>query len=87
MDENEKNSFAKRIRNGKTLADFTTRMMKLKRRQSRYERPIYAFWELFSDYSEYSTIHGVRYMGEKVNPFCTFTRHTNRFRFQQFIDV
>lgn len=43
--------------------------MNLKRRQSRYERPIYAFWELFSDYSAYSTIHGVRYMGEKVNPY------------------
>lgn len=44
---------------------FANRVMKLKRHQSRYERPIYAFWELFSDYSDYSTIHGVRYMGEK----------------------
>lgn len=68
MEQNKKDSFAKRIRNGKTFADFTARMMKLKRRQSRYERPIYAFWELFSDYSAYSTIHGVRYIGEKVYP-------------------
>lgn len=66
MDKTDKKSFANRIRSGKTLTDFTTRMMNLKRRQSRYERPIYAFWELFSDMSEYSTIHGVRYMGEKV---------------------
>lgn len=42
-----------------------SQVMKLKRHQSRYERPIYAVWELFSDYSEYSTIHGVRYIGEK----------------------
>ncbi|XP_055320058.1 pickpocket protein 28-like [Sitodiplosis mosellana] len=49
------------------LAGLASRVMKMKmkRRHSRYERPIYAFWELFSDYSEFSTIHGVRYMGEK----------------------
>lgn len=68
MEQNKKTSFANRIRNGRTIADFTARMMKLRRQQSRYDtRIIYAFWELFSDYSAYSTIHGVRYMGEKVN--------------------
>lgn len=41
------------------------RVMKIKRQQSRYERSINAIWELFSDYSEISTIHGVRYLGEK----------------------
>ncbi|XP_031633801.1 pickpocket protein 28-like [Contarinia nasturtii] len=47
------------------FANMASRVMKMKRRHSRYERPIYAFWELFSDYSDFSTIHGVRYMGEK----------------------
>lgn len=47
------------------FAGIASRVMKMKRRHSRYERPIYALWELFSDYSEFSTIHGVRYMGEK----------------------
>lgn len=47
------------------FASIAGRVMKIKRRHSRYERPIYALWELFSDYSEISTIHGVRYMGEK----------------------
>lgn len=50
---------------GSRFAGLASRVMKMKRRHSRYERPIYAFWELFSDYSEFSTIHGVRYMGEK----------------------
>lgn len=49
----------------KSFAGIANRVMKMKRRHSRYERPIYALWELFSDYSEISTIHGVRYMGEK----------------------
>lgn len=49
----------------KTLSGLSNRMTKIKRRYSRYERPVYALWELFSDYSEISTIHGVRYMGEK----------------------
>lgn len=47
------------------FAGIASRVMKMKRRHSRYERPVYALWELFSDYSEFSTIHGVRYMGEK----------------------
>lgn len=35
------------------------------RRQSRYGRPIHAVWKVFSEYSETSTVHGVRYLGEK----------------------
>lgn len=53
----------------------------IQRRQSRYERPIYAFWELFSDYSAYSTLHGVRYMGEKVNSIL------KEFKYEASIDV
>lgn len=49
----------------KSFASVAQRVLKMRRRHSRYERPIYALWELFSDYSEISTIHGVRYMGEK----------------------
>lgn len=49
----------------KPLSALANRMTKIKRRYSKYERPVYALWELFSDYSEISTIHGVRYMGEK----------------------
>lgn len=48
-----------------SFANVANRVMKIKRRQSRYERSISALWELFSDYSEISTIHGVRYLGEK----------------------
>lgn len=40
-------------------------MKSIKRNRSRYEKPINAVWELFSDYSNTSTIHGVRYLGEK----------------------
>lgn len=47
------------------FARVADRVMKIKRQQSRYERSINAIWELFSDYSEISTIHGVRYLGEK----------------------
>lgn len=41
------------------FSGIASRVMKIKRRHSRYERPIYALWELFSDYSEISTVHGV----------------------------
>lgn len=54
-----------RRRNDLSLAAAATRVIKIKRRQSRYEKPIHALWELFSDYSETSTIHGIRYLGEK----------------------
>lgn len=54
-----------RKRNDLSLAAAATRVIKIKRRQSRYEKPIHALWELFSDYSETSTIHGIRYLGEK----------------------
>lgn len=47
-----------------TFANAANRVMKIKRQRSRYER-VHALWELFSDYSEISTIHGVRYLGEK----------------------
>lgn len=48
-----------------SLAAAATRVIKIKRRQSRYEKPIHALWELFSDYSATSTVHGIRYLGEK----------------------
>lgn len=54
-----------RRRNDLSLAAAATRVIKIKRRQSRYEKPIHALWELFSDYSETSTVHGIRYLGEK----------------------
>lgn len=54
-----------RKRKDLTLATAATNVIKIKRRQSRYEKPIHAIWELFSDYSETSTIHGIRYLGEK----------------------
>lgn len=49
----------------KTFVGVATHVMKMKRRQSRYGKQIGAIWELFSDYSAISTIHGVRYLGEK----------------------
>lgn len=61
----DENGEQRRNQKSKSLAGIANRVMKMKRRHSRYERPIYALWELFSDYSEISTIHGVRYMGEK----------------------
>lgn len=48
-----------------TLASAANNVIKIKRRQSRYEKPIHALWELFADYSETSTIHGIRYLGER----------------------
>lgn len=67
MEPNEKgNGFSNGEKSKKTpLSGLANQVLKLKRHQSIYERPVYAVWELFSDYSEYSTIHGVRYMGEK----------------------
>lgn len=48
----------------KSLANVASRVI-LERHQSRYGRQISAIWELFSDYSAISTMHGVRYLGEK----------------------
>lgn len=49
----------------KSFANVATRVIRMERHQSRYGRQISAIWELFSDYSAISTMHGVRYLGEK----------------------
>lgn len=64
MKEKDKDKEKEKEKNA-SFASVANRVIKIKRRQSRYERSISALWELFSDYSEISTIHGVRYLGEK----------------------
>lgn len=39
------------------------------RRRIKYGAPAQAAWGLFSEYANNSTIHGVRYLGEKRRPF------------------
>lgn len=38
------------------------------RHHIKYGRPLQAVWGLFSDYANNSSIHGVRYMGERRRP-------------------
>ena len=38
------------------------------RHHIKYGRPLQAIWGLFSDYANNSSIHGVRYMGERRRP-------------------
>lgn len=47
----------------RTLGTVAQRVVRI-RHQSRYGRPIQAVWKVFSEYSETSTVHGVRYLGE-----------------------
>lgn len=39
------------------------------RHKIKYGRPLHAIWGLFSDYTNNSSIHGVRYMGERHRPW------------------
>lgn len=39
------------------------------RRQIKYGKPAQAAWAIFSEFSGNSSIHGVRYLGEKRRPF------------------
>lgn len=39
------------------------------RHHIKYGRPLHAIWGLFSDYANNSSIHGVRYMGERRRPW------------------
>lgn len=39
-----------------------------RRHHIKYGRPLQAIWGLFSDYANNSSIHGVRYMGERRRP-------------------
>lgn len=48
----------------RTLGNVARRVVRI-RRQSRYGRPIQAVWKVFSEYSETSTVHGIRYLGER----------------------
>lgn len=48
----------------RTFGNVARRVVRIKR-QSRYGRPIQAVWKVFSEYSETSTVHGVRYLGER----------------------
>lgn len=48
----------------RTIGTVAQRVIRI-RRQSRYGRPIQAVWKVFSEYSETSTVHGVRYLGER----------------------
>lgn len=48
----------------RTIGSVAQRVIRI-RRQSRYGRPIQAVWKVFSEYSETSTVHGVRYLGER----------------------
>lgn len=57
----------------RSLGNVARRVVRIKR-QSRYGRPIHAVWKVFSEYSETSTVHGVRYLGEK-------RRHWSEYRF------
>lgn len=47
-----------------SFGNVARRVVRIKR-QSRYGRPIQAVWKVFSEYSETSTVHGVRYLGER----------------------
>lgn len=47
----------------RTIGTVAQRVVRM-RRQSRYGRPIQAVWKVFQEYSEGSTVHGVRYLGE-----------------------
>lgn len=49
---------------GRSFSNVARRVVK-RNRVSRYGRPIHAVWKVFSEYSETSTVHGVRYLGEK----------------------
>lgn len=48
----------------RSFSNVARRVVK-RNRVSRYGRPIHAVWKVFSEYSETSTVHGVRYLGEK----------------------
>lgn len=65
MKDSTKMANKSRDRKELSIANAANRVIKIKRRRSRYEKPIHAIWELFSDYSAISTIHGIRYLGEK----------------------
>lgn len=43
---------------------FANRVIRVKR-PTRYDRRIHVLWRVFSEYSETSTVHGIRYLGEK----------------------
>lgn len=47
-----------------SFGNVARRVVRIKR-QSRYGKPIQAVWKVFSEYSETSTVHGVRYLGER----------------------
>lgn len=55
---------ASNMHHRRTFGNVARRVVRIKR-QSRYGRPIQAVWKVFSEYSETSTVHGVRYLGER----------------------